>query len=1086
MADYLQMHSPTRDATTSTLAMVMLFGTIIFATASLAARLWLAGMWSWENGGAPMSVTISSLSKETEALVHDKQSNSNSNNSSSGGSGVDGFQRSKQKQQPLDTTSLPSIYNLLYHCTIFGLILLYSYICEHHPPYPHDEKTYDRDEFFFWTILVVIIAGGHSLKKNKDIRNKNATQHTSLRSRAIAKQSMKDIRDEDELDSTDNAILNRYQTEEWKGWMQFMFLLYHYMHAVEVYNAIRVMITCYVWMTGFGNFMFFQRTNDYSLPRILQMLWRLNFLVVFLCLTHSNNYILYYICPLHTYYFLMVLLVMYMGKERNHTKWWMRKKLGVLALFIYLVWDCDNYFGIFKFMHQFLLSDESVEGAKMGTMWEWYFRSWLDHWSVLLGMIFAINYPITMLWFRKIEARSKRRRWMGKLAVAFGMLYALRGWVKGPFTYPKIQYNGTNPYFGFIPLVTYIFLRNLTPTLRSHSMELLHEIGKITLETYLMQHHVWLSSNSKTVLTFLPGWPRINLALVTSIYVLISRKVHNLTLVLRAIILPDDTATCIHSTVAIVLAIVGFYCTAFVVEGLERKSLSSVGIVSIVCGTLLYQSVIDSTWTAYRKAVQSARKATEEFDDDDDDDEYKATSESVASDFSRGDIEDDATTISKLCPPLIGAMVLLVLGLIWNGFATTGARNIGPLPPNCDAFVNVGRWVPIDGCNEPSRGMAYRDYKVYSFGTCLPHGNAQMWSWDKQASHTHCRFSHRDELQVKKVLSRRKVIFIGDSMTRNLYHASLRIMGIAGSGAYDATLPKHQDVSMLPWESTPVVFKWAPLAIDQLAILKEINDKSTEGDGNLAQDLIVLGGGAWDRLHVYATDEDRKSHAATLKELSAEMQRSQQQQHAAVVWVIPTTINSPALNTEEKRDHMREEDMEAMRAVYAQNGVLDASSFVIDGPAFTASRVSESFDGVHYPPQIYDAGAQILFNSCDWLLQPQELEPMTPPRIGKMSNPILGFMMLVLVCIGLLTFDGLLGFTYIASAFVKGLKPHELNREASHSPNKMRQTDTLDQEQDDLLRRRLAKLKGLKGKRAPPKAKSSGNLDAEMSALLGR
>jgi N-acetylneuraminate 9-O-acetyltransferase len=52
-------------------------------------------------------------------------------------------------------------------------------------------------------------------------------------------------------------ILNRDQTEEWKGWMQFMFLMYHYYHAEEVYNAIRIMITCYVWMTGFGNFSFF-------------------------------------------------------------------------------------------------------------------------------------------------------------------------------------------------------------------------------------------------------------------------------------------------------------------------------------------------------------------------------------------------------------------------------------------------------------------------------------------------------------------------------------------------------------------------------------------------------------------------------------------------------------------------------------------------------------------------------------------------------------------------------------------------------------------------------------------------------------
>ncbi|CAN0537865.1 unnamed protein product, partial [Ectocarpus sp. 8 AP-2014] len=51
--------------------------------------------------------------------------------------------------------------------------------------------------------------------------------------------------------------LNREQTEEWKGWMQFMFLMYHYFSAHEVYNSIRVFITAYVWMTGFGNFSFF-------------------------------------------------------------------------------------------------------------------------------------------------------------------------------------------------------------------------------------------------------------------------------------------------------------------------------------------------------------------------------------------------------------------------------------------------------------------------------------------------------------------------------------------------------------------------------------------------------------------------------------------------------------------------------------------------------------------------------------------------------------------------------------------------------------------------------------------------------------
>lgn len=58
-----------------------------------------------------------------------------------------------------------------------------------------------------------------------------------------------------------------------------------------------------------------------------------------------------------------------------------------------------------------------------------------------------------------------------------------------------------------------------------------------------------------------------------------------------------------------------------------------------------------------------------------------------------------------------------------------------------------------------------------------------------------------------------------------------------------------------------------------------------------------MGGGAWDKLHVYSTDENRKSHADTLKALSAEMKKSQDL-GISVVWIIPTTINSQALNTE--------------------------------------------------------------------------------------------------------------------------------------------------------------------------------------------
>jgi N-acetylneuraminate 9-O-acetyltransferase len=138
--------------------------------------------------------------------------------------------------------------------------------------------------------------------------------------------------------------------------MQFIFLLYHYFHAEEVYNSVRVMITCYVWMTGFGNFSFFYIKRDFGWLRVVQMLWRLNFSVLLLMWTHGNTYILYYICPLHTFYFLMVYATMFTYQSINHSKWGIRIKLFVLGVVIFVVWDVNH--GIFDVLFAFMGTDK--------------------------------------------------------------------------------------------------------------------------------------------------------------------------------------------------------------------------------------------------------------------------------------------------------------------------------------------------------------------------------------------------------------------------------------------------------------------------------------------------------------------------------------------------------------------------------------------------------------------------------------------------------------------------------------------------------------------------------------------------------
>jgi hypothetical protein len=176
-----------------------------------------------------------------------------------------------------------------------SVIMLFTFICERHWYLEHSGKNYSRDTFCFILFLFFLYAF-YTIKPIKD-----------------------------------TSILGREQTEEWKGWMQFIFLLYHYFHAEEVYNSVRVMITCYVWMTGFGNFSFFYIKQDFGWLRLVQMLWRLNFSVLLLMWTHGNTWILYYICPMHTFYFGMVFVAMYVYRGINHTKWGVRHKLLVLG-----------------------------------------------------------------------------------------------------------------------------------------------------------------------------------------------------------------------------------------------------------------------------------------------------------------------------------------------------------------------------------------------------------------------------------------------------------------------------------------------------------------------------------------------------------------------------------------------------------------------------------------------------------------------------------------------------------------------------------------------------------------------------------
>lgn len=126
--------------------------------------------------------------------------------------------------------------------------------------------------------------------------------------------------------------------------MQVSFLLYHYFEARELYNAIRVFIAGYVWMTGFGNFSYYYVRADFSAGRFAQMMWRLNFFVFFACAALRNSYVLYYICPMHTLFTLMIYGALGAGVAANRTNAGVLAKAGACFAVVALVWDAPGLF----------------------------------------------------------------------------------------------------------------------------------------------------------------------------------------------------------------------------------------------------------------------------------------------------------------------------------------------------------------------------------------------------------------------------------------------------------------------------------------------------------------------------------------------------------------------------------------------------------------------------------------------------------------------------------------------------------------------------------------------------------------------
>ncbi|KAI7890174.1 10 TM acyl transferase domain found in Cas1p-domain-containing protein [Mucor mucedo] len=361
----------------------------------------------------------------------------------------------------------PRHHETLLGLFIFGLSIIYMYLGDRSQLFGKIYKQFDVSTFSILMMFMVLL-GLVTLKTNGG-ENKDA------------------------------GFLNRDQTDEWKGWMQLVILIYHFVGASRIpgiYNPVRVLVAAYLFQTGYGHFFFFYKKADFGIARILNVMVRLNLLTCVLAYSMKTDYLFYYFSPLVSFWFGVIWITMRVMSSHNKSVQFMLGKIVVMSLLtgfiIHMPGLLEGVFDVLSFL--FKIQWDVVE---------WRFRLSLDAWIVYIGMLCA--YGTIQISEYKISQNHPRAWKVSKMAVLILSVVSMIGFFLFELSQTKASYNAYHPYMSWVPILSFVVIRNFSRFGRNSYSRFFAFIGKISLETFIGQFHMWLAADTKGLLVVLPN-----------------------------------------------------------------------------------------------------------------------------------------------------------------------------------------------------------------------------------------------------------------------------------------------------------------------------------------------------------------------------------------------------------------------------------------------------------------------------------------------------------------------------------------------------------------------------------------------------